>query len=127
MSIQWKYVKPLEDETAVKGFITKKGVILPKDLIDCLERNNGGRPSEKDFKTASGREYVFKSLYSYNTDDKDTIYGIIDVLSSKESLYPIGSDAARNIVCYNITSGKYELYIHETDSTEDILNLPFLT
>ncbi len=126
MSIQWKYVKPLKDTAAVKAFLSRKGINLPMNLIALMEINNGGRPSEKDFKTTSGKEYVFKSLYSYNEGDKDSIYGIIDALSAWKSLYPIGSDAAGNIVCYNIVTGRYELYIHETDSTEEIISLPFL-
>ncbi len=126
MSIQWKYVKPLHNAVAVKAFLTKKGIKLPMSLVALMESNNGGRPSEKDFKTASGKEYVFKSLYSYNEGDKDAVYGIIDALSAWKSLYPIGSDAAGNIVCYNTITGKYELYNHEADSTEEIIELPFL-
>lgn len=126
MSTQWKYVKPLVDSTNVKTFLEKNGVILPEDLSILIEEHNGGRPSEKDFMTVSGKEYVFKSLYSYNAGDKDTIYGIFNVLSSRKSLYPIGSDAAGNIVCYNTKTGKYELYNHETDDTEEIVELPFL-
>lgn len=126
MNTVWKYVKPLEEEEAIKTFLAEKNINLPGTLITLLERYNGGRPSDKDFETKSGREYVFKSLLSYNRGDRETIYDVYDALFSDKTLFPIGSDAAGNIVCYNTVTGRYELYNHETDSTEEIINLPFL-
>ena len=73
MNTVWKYVKPLEEEEAIKTFLAEKNINLPGTLITLLERYNGGRPSDKDFETKSGREYVFKSLLSYNRGDRETM------------------------------------------------------
>lgn len=118
--LTWKYVKPLHDNQAVTVFLQKNSVTLPEDLVDFLTSNNGGRPSEKLFNTDKGKGYVFKSLLSYNDEDKENIGKVYPRLFEGTTLYPIGSDASGNFVCYDMVSKQYILLKHETNSREII-------
>ena len=125
MNTTWKYVKPLENAFAVKDYLNKYHICLPDNLISILERYNGGRPSEKQIVTSKNKEYVFKALLSYNKNDSETIYKIYPELFGKTSLYPIGSDAAGNFICYDTNAMKYVLFNHETETVEIIKNSLF--
>ena len=76
MEKNWKYVKPLEDRDSVRAFLKKYRINMPKSMIETLETYNGGRPADKRILTSAKREYVFKTLLSYNENDKETIYGV---------------------------------------------------
>lgn len=123
MEITWKYVKPLKDPKAVKDFLDKYGIELPASLIDIMEKYNGGRPSEKTVITETQREYVFKSMLSYNSDDKETIYSIYPDLFKETDWFPFASDAAGNFICYDLRQKKCVLYNHETDRGEFITDM----
>ena len=99
MLITWKYVKKLEDNTSVKNFLNEYNITLPEKIVNLLEEYNGGRPSEKGIITNTKREYVFKSLLSYNKNDKETIYNVYPDLFKEVPLYPIGTDSAGNFIC----------------------------
>lgn len=105
--ITWKYVKSLNDSNAVKNFLSKHNIHLPKELIECLEINNGGRPSQNIFHTVNSNEHVFKSLLSYNKNDAETIYMVYPNLFKNNTLYPIGTDESGSYICYNYVDGKY--------------------
>lgn len=124
MNATWKYVKPLEKETAVKDFLKQYHIKLPEKLVCVLENYNGGRPSEKTVVTSTGREYVFKTLLSFNPDDKESIAKIYPTVFGGTELFPFGSDAAGNLICYDLEAQAYVLYNHETDATERIERNP---
>lgn len=96
---------------------------MPDELISIIEQYNGGRPPIKQILTSTQKKYVFKSLLSYNEDDKETIYSIYPELFKETDLFPFASDAAGNLVCYNQSTQKYVLLNHETDKEEDIIDL----
>ena len=123
MEITWKYVKPLVDSNCIRTFLKEHKIILPNGLIDILEKNNGGRPDNRDIRTIEGKEYVFKSMLSYNLEDKETIYMVYPELFEDTGLYPIASDAAGNFICYDLKTKKYKLYNHETGVAEDIIEI----
>jgi hypothetical protein len=126
MALTWKYVKTLNDPMAVKTFLNKNNLSLPKSLIEILEKYNGGRPSDKMILTEAKREYVFKSILSYNEDDKENIYNIYMDLFKRSEYFPFASDAAGNFICYDIKTGKLVLYNHETNNVEIILKFPLV-
>ena len=126
MNITWKYVKPLKDESVVDAFLDKYHVELPTKLIDLIKKYNGGRPSEKTILTCKKVEYVFKSLLSYNIADKETVFSFYPSLFIGTSLYPIGSDAAGNFICFDTKKKQYFLCNHETGENEAIIEMGFL-
>ena len=126
MITEWKYVKPLENNSTVKTFLERNEVELPNDLVKLLEKYNGGRPSNKVIITDTKMEYVFKSLMSFNSEDIGSIYNVYPELFGDSSLFPFGSDAAGNFVCFDTKSQSFVLYNHETDKTEKIVEAQFL-
>jgi len=116
--LTWKYVKPLKSDGAVTDFLRAHNIFLPESLVACITKNNGGRPSEKLFDTDKGKEYVFKSLLSYNEGDLDCIHSFFPVLFEGTSLYPIGTDSSGNFICYDTAKGNYILLNHESNTRE---------
>ena len=122
MSIEWKYVKPLLDRKAVSAFLIEHSIVLPLDLVKVLESYNGGRPSDKSVVVADGREFVFKSLLSYNKDDLETVYSIYPIFE-ETSCFPFATDPSGNMICYDTKKEKYVLYEHETDNFVEIVSM----
>ena len=126
MEKNWKYVKPLEDSDSVRAFLKKYRINMPKSMIETLETYNGGRPADKRILTSAKREYVFKTLLSYNENDKETIYSVYPDPFRKLGLYPIASEAAGNYVCYDVTNRNWVLYNHEVDRVERVVEMAIL-
>lgn len=125
MAVNWKYVKHLDDPNAVREYLKQHHIVLPEGLVEILERYNGGRPDSTDTVTEQGRHYLFKALLSYNKTDRETIFMVYPGEFKNTSLYPVGTDAAGNIVCFDTRSQKYVLYNHETQNTEIMMKMPF--
>ena len=122
--MEWKYVKTLKERNAVRSFLAEYNISLPLDLLECIERNNGGRPQKKVFDTEMSCGHVFNSLLSYNVDDKETIYNVYPKHFEGSSLFPIGSTPNGDFLCYDLRNRKYVLALHETDSIEDVIVEP---
>ena len=123
MEITWKYIKPLDDPSAVMNFLKAYNVELPDKLTESIEKFNGRRPSEKQIITSSKREYVFKSMLSYNRNDKETIYSVFPELFKGTQLFPFASDAAGNFICYDMKLKRCVLLNHESNQAETIIEM----
>lgn len=120
MAITWKYVKPLKDENAIGEACRQCGINAPAHLLACMGAHNGGRPSDKTFATTQSDGYVFNSLYSYNTEDANSVAGVFKSFVGVH-LLPVGIEASGNVICYNTVKKRLVLFNHETGKTEDIL------
>lgn len=118
--ITWKYVKPVNNRM-ITDFLCKHNVHLSNKMVQCMMENNGGRPSVYLFNTDKGKGYVFQSLFSYNPNDKCTIYDVYPSLFENTPLFPIALESAGNIVCYNQESKCYVLWNHENNECETII------
>ena len=118
--IIWKYVKPLKNKKVIEEFLHKYNIELPFKIIQCMIKNNGGRPSVYSFNTDKMKGYAFQSLFSYNSEDLCNIYDIYPGSFQEASLYPIGLESAGNIVCYDLKNKTYILWNHETGTCETI-------
>lgn len=117
--IKWKYVKPIIDEDNVLNFLLQHGVNLPQQILDCIIENNGGRPSSTVFNTNKSKERVFKSLLSYNSEDRENIYSVYPHMFRGTELYPIGTDAAGNFICIDLQNDNtLILWEHESRRKE---------
>ena len=67
------------------------------------------------------KEYVFQSLFSYKKEDKCNIYNVYPGEFENTSLFPVGLEAAGNVICYEMNTKKYILWNHENGGTENIL------
>ena len=120
-NIVWKYIKELRNPESVDSFLKKNKIRIPKKLIECIKNNNGGRPDKKDFSTNKRDGYVFKSLLSFNENDKESIFSFYPDLFRGTNLFPFGLDSAGNFICYDMRKKKYVLWNHETDEIEIII------
>jgi hypothetical protein len=118
-NVDWKYVKKLTNESAVKDFEEKFQMTLPDDLKQCIKAHNGGRPSKNIFDTEKTKERVFKTLLSFNDTDVENIYKYFPIIRRvSKSLIPFASDPSGNFLC--VRDGRIVLYLHETDEIEEI-------
>ena len=119
--IIWKYVKPISNPKVIIDFLAQYNIKLPGKMIQCMIDNNGGRPTCYQFDTERTSGYVFQSLFSYNVEDRCTIYAVYPDMFENTSLFPIGLESAGNIVCYDQDKQQYVLWNHENDKCEKIL------
>lgn len=97
MNINWKYVKPLNDQNAIDTFETKYNIKFPEDLKYVLKHNNGGRPSSKFFDIGTETEHEFKTLLSFNYEDVENIYDYL--FPNNNELVPFATDPSGNLFC----------------------------
>lgn len=123
--MEWKYVKKLS--CSVGDVLSSYQVKLPKDVVNMIEKNNGGRPKSPYFDTEKSKDHVFKSLLSYNKEDRETIYDYYSLVEFDEfNLYPIGMDSAGNFVCINLLNFNLVMLNHENNKIEKITKCDFM-
>lgn len=102
MAVQkWSRPKPLENPMAVKQLQEKYGFALSGDLTNCILSNNGARPRPNTIVLKNGEENDVKMLLSYNQNDPENIYKVIEyfIKTYNGSLIPFASDSAGNYYC----------------------------
>ena len=116
-NVQWKYVSPLKEKSAVDVLEIKYNYPLPSDLKNCILEYNSGVPSPCLFDFGENKGKVFGGLLSYNTGDLDNIYDFVELFQNKDksglSMLPFGIDPAGNFLC--IKDHKIVFYDHETE------------
>lgn len=122
----WKYVKKLRNNKNIGRFEDIVERILPNDYKETVALYNGGRPDKSSVKVDS-RERVFKSLLSFNTEDKENIFDVHKWLESKlhKNLVPFAIDPAGNYFCFDYkNSDKMSVvyWNHENQSISKICN-----
>ena len=102
MAVQkWSRPKPLDNPMAVKQLQEKYGFALSGDLTNCFLSNNGARPRPNTIVLKNGEENDVKMLLSYNENDPENIYKVIEyfIKTYNGSLIPFASDSAGNYYC----------------------------
>ena len=102
MAIQkWLRSKPLENPLAVEQLQEKYNFSLSGDLVNCILSNNGAKPRPNTIVLKNGEENDVKMLLSYNENDPENIYKVIEyfIKSYNGSLIPFASDSAGNYYC----------------------------
>lgn len=102
MAVQkWSRPKPLDNPIAVKQLQEKYGFALSGDLTNCILSNNGARPRPNTIVLKNGEENDVKMLLSYNENDPENIYKVIEyfIKTYNGSLIPFASDSAGNYYC----------------------------
>ena len=102
MAVQkWSRPKPLENPLAVKQLQEKYGFALSVELSNCILSNNGARPRPNTIVLKNGEENDVKMLLSYNENDSENIYKVIEyfIKTYNGSLIPFASDSAGNYYC----------------------------
>lgn len=117
-NINWKYVKKLLDVDVIKEFEKENNIELPKSLKEIVVNFNGARPRPNTFDSECNKECVFKSLLSFNIDDKENIFEVTTWMKENgNNVIPFASDPAGNYLCFN-KDKQVVLWKHETSKCE---------
>ena len=102
MALQsWRRPKTLINPMAVKQLEEKYGFTVSKELSECILLHNGARPKPNTITLENGEENDVKILLSYNENDPENIYRIIEyfIENYKGKLIPFAVDSAWNYYC----------------------------
>ncbi|MEG0297529.1 MAG: SMI1/KNR4 family protein [Clostridium sp.] len=117
-SIIWKRVKKLSSINSINKFEQDYGITLPDLLKEFIIINNGGRPSLDITKTEAGREVEIKSLLSFNQEDTENIYNVIEYFKKEfnGTIVPIATEPSGDYFCIDITTGSIVYWDQETNA-----------
>lgn len=116
-NIIWKRVKPLIQSNSLNKLEQDYGIELSNNLKEFIIANNGGRPSLDIIKTEDGREVEIKALLSFNKEDVENIYRVIDYFKEQFSskILPIATEPSGDYFCVDITDDSIVYWEHETN------------
>lgn len=116
-NIIWKRVKPLIQPNSVDKFEQDYEITLPDSLKEFIITNNGGRPSLDIIKTEDGREVEIKALLSFNKEDAENIYKVIEYFNKQfnSKIIPIATEPSGDYFCIDITNDSIVYWEHENN------------
>lgn len=120
--MEWKYIKPLLSIELIYEFENSTKYLFPDTFKQFIIKHNGGRPSKSVFDTNKTKERELKSFLSFNREDKETVWKIIEW--NKEELadkyVPFGIDNYGNTICFDKENDMVIFVNHEDKSIEII-------
>lgn len=113
--IKWDFVITLNKEENIDEIQNKLNIKMPEELIDLIKKYNGGYPNKtscniKDYGTTD-----FKCLLSYNEQDDENVYDVIDYFIDKYNgeILPFACDSGDGYYCI---SDKGIIYVNNDKS-----------
>lgn len=100
-NINWNYSIPLSDKNKIDEIESKLLIKIPQELKELIVNYNAGYPSLSNCRVPGFGETDFKMLLSYNEDDDENIYQVIDFFIKKfhKRVLPFGSDSGSGYFC----------------------------
>ena len=88
----------------------------------CVITNNGGRPSKQTFDTNKVKGRELKSFLSFNKDDKETVWKVLDWHKDElsDKYVPFCIDNFGNLICFDASNDRVIFLNHENTSIEMI-------
>ena len=101
MSLIWKRIKPLTSFSIVYETMEKYDLRASKALVDCIQKNNGGKPVPNHITASDGEEYDVKHLLSFNSEDQENFYQVINYFCNNygTTMIPFAIDSGSNYFC----------------------------
>lgn len=119
--LTWKYVKPLKTEKLISEYEQLIDFKLSTDFVDIVKKYNGGRPSMKTFDTSKQEGKSFKSLLSFNREDRETVWNIWQSENyADKKIAPFGITDSGDTLCFK--NNAVVLFNHETEEIEKVAN-----
>lgn len=114
--IQWKNEVPLKDPIAIQAIEAGYGIKIPPELTRLITEHNGGFPFPNRCIIRGNMERDVKMLLSYNSDDLETIFDVIDYFMKRSHrlLLPFASDSSDGYYCLK---GSLVVYVEGDDLT----------
>lgn len=120
MSLEWKYVEPL-DENQLSKIEDYFGLSLPDDYKKSLSECNQGKPILERFDTEFKKECVLD--YMIDLSDMISLAKTLSADYCVENLIPIGCDPFGNLITFKIADGQVDSVVfwdHETNKISKI-------
>lgn len=118
--MEWKYVKPIKSEDLINDFECAVKYCFPDDFRKCVLLYNGGRPINRSFDTEKTKERELKSFLSFNKEDRETVWKIMDwnkdELGNRFIAFAI--DNFGNLICFDANNDSIVFLNHENLETE---------
>lgn len=97
----WLKMRPLKEDNLIEKIEKTYGFRLSDSLRNCLKEYNAGIPTPNVIRFKNGNESDVKRLLSYNEDDCECIYKIIDYFIKEYGgkIIPFALDSAGNYYC----------------------------
>ena len=121
--MEWTYVQPIKNKRVINEFSLLVDYVFSDEYLDFIDEHNGGRPDKRNFTTIEGNEYKLKTFLSFNKDDMDNIWDIVDwsddLIQGKKEI-PFAIDYYDNLICFNCEDNKIVFCDTETSEIEEI-------
>ena len=101
--IKWNYVLYLENEESVDNITKLFKINLPEELIKLIKNYNGGYPNKTNCDINGFGTTDFKCLLSYNENDDENIYDVIEYFINKYNgeILPFACDSGDGYFCFS--------------------------
>lgn len=123
-AISWKYASPLSREM-LDATQRALGVSFPDSYVECVLRNNGGRPRPSTFDYSGRRGAVFHRLLPVEIGEKNGILAILNALADRlpPGYIPFASDSFGNYLCFRYPSvgGSIPIYFWDHEISAEAL------
>lgn len=119
---EWKYVKPLDSNRMIQLFEKYVDYRFPASFKNVVSCCNGGRPQRCTFDTGKQTGRIFKSLLSFDKDDRETIWKICpsNLELRLRGYVPFGLDPFGNWLCFNVDTDAVVFVDHEAMNVEPV-------
>lgn len=118
--MEWKFVKPLENDYLIEEFEADFGITLPSDLRNLLESHNGGFPSRRYFLLPNGEDCAMKHLLSLNRGDRETLWKYNSAENLSAGYVFFANDAFGNLIGLVLKDGSILFADRDTDAIVQI-------
>ena len=114
--IQWNNAEQLKDPIAIDAIEAGYGITIPAELKKLIIEHNGGFPTPNRCIIRDNMERDVKMLLSYNNDDPETIFDVIDYFMKRSHrlILPFASDSGDGYYCLK---GSFVVYVEGEDMT----------
>jgi len=102
--VVWRFGIPAKRED-VEMIEQRTGFSLPSDYVDCVLKNNGGRPHPCAFDLEHRKAVVFEALLRVDAQAGLGTLRVMELLEGRlpASAVPIGRDPFGNLICLDFT------------------------
>lgn len=120
--MNWKYVKALKSENAIEEFESTIKFEFPESFKEIVTNYNGGRPEKDIYDTDKTKERTIKSLLSFNKEDKENIWKMVEWDSNGlcKQYITFAIDHFGNLICFSVKDKTIVFIDMETLTTEII-------
>lgn len=100
--MKWVLSKALENQEIIGKFETQHQIHFPKLYVEVVKEYNNGRPRPNVFGAKGNKEYIAKSLLSFDSNHKENIWETYSALHKQlpSGVFPFMVDQFGNYICF---------------------------